>query len=403
MTAADIEFTHALLSHPEVLYKRPGGVEVTVLDDSTLTIVYNDATRHALDDYAVFYPKHLLADLDPAHIGEWEFWEQPVGNGPYRLVRHVPGVAVELEANPDFYAGRPRIDRVVLKFGSESDVAELLAGNADIRSWPASPAAIQALSGDERFRVYPLVHEGKKALWWNNRSPFFSDVRVRRALSMAIDRTQLVAVNALPAEPMIAWDVPATARQVKRGDVLPPLPYDPAHARALLDTAGWRDDNGDGIRERRERDFQFAALMEAGDRSAVVVKEQLRRVGVEMELAVMDFSVVRDRMQAGIFAAVFHRFPGNFYADWFKASSVIGYHNPHFAKLWTEALETWDPEEQDRMYRRAMPVFQADMPVTILFYDAKSVIAHRRVRGLGLNRALPMMYMDELWIEEDVR
>jgi peptide/nickel transport system substrate-binding protein len=310
-------------------------------------------------------------------------------------------VAVELEANPDFYAGRPRIDRVVLRFAAGADVAELLAGNADIRAWPASPAAIQALGGDERFRVYPLVNEGKKALWWNNRSPFFSDVRVRRALSMAIDRTQLVAVNALPAEPMIAWDVPGTARQVKRGDLLPPLPYDPAHSRALLDTAGWRDENGDGLRERRGIEFRFTALMEPGDRSAVVVKEQLRRVGVEMELAAMEFSVVRNRMEAGTFAAVFHRFPGNFYADWFKASSVIGYHNPHFAQLWTEALETWNPEERDRMYRRAMPVFQTDMPVTILFYDTGSVIAHRRVHGLGLNHNSPLMYMDELWIEGD--
>jgi hypothetical protein len=46
-----------------------------------------------------------------------------------------------------------------------------------------------------------------------------------------------------------------------------------------------------------------------------------------------------------------------------------------------------------------MPVFQADMPVAILFYDAKPVIAHRRVHGLGLNHNLPLMYIDELWIE----
>jgi ABC-type oligopeptide transport system substrate-binding subunit len=79
---------------------------------------------------------------------------------------------------------------------------------------------------------------------------------------------------------------------------------------------------------------------------------------------------------------------------------VIGYHDTLFARLWTDAEDTWDPEERDRKHRLAMPVFQADMPVAILFYDAKPVIAHRRVHGLGLNHNSPLMYMDELWIEE---
>lgn len=403
VTAADIEFTHNLLSHPEVLYRNPDAVEIDVLDDSTLTIVYHDRIVNPLDDYSVFYPKHLLADLDPANISEWEFWEHPVGNGPYRFVRREPGVAIELEANPDFYADRPRIDRVVLRFGGASDLAELLAGNADIRAWPASNAAIEALTGDERFRIYPLVGGAMTALWWNHRSPFFSDARVRRALSMALDRSELIAVNAKPAEPELGLDVPATARQVRRGDVLPPLRCDPVHARALLDSAGWRDDDGDGVRERDGRPFRFTALMEAEDRNAVVVKEHFRHVGVEMELITRDFIAVRAGIRSGEFEAAFHRFPGNFFADWFGPGSVIGYRDTLFARLWTDARETWIPDERDRKHRLAMPVFQAAMPLAILYYDARSVIARRYVCGLGLNRSLPLMYMDQLWTEEGSR
>jgi len=143
--------------------------------------------------------------------------------------------------------------------------------------------------------------------------------------------------------------------------------------------------------------------MEAVDRNAVVVKEQLRRVGVEMELTTRDLSVVHDRIRSGEFEATFHRFPGNFYADWFGPESVIGYQDTLFARLWQDAEDTWDPEERDRKYRLAMPVFQADMPVTILFYDSRSVIAHRRVHGLGPNLNAPLMYMDKLWIEEGER
>ncbi|MCH8849706.1 MAG: hypothetical protein IIC89_02640, partial [Chloroflexi bacterium] len=60
--------------------------------------------------------QHLLEGLDPGEIDRWEFWTNPVGNGPYRFVRYVPHTMMEFETNLDYYRGKPEIDRVVIKF-----------------------------------------------------------------------------------------------------------------------------------------------------------------------------------------------------------------------------------------------------------------------------------------------
>ena len=91
VTAHDIKFTSDLRSHPAVHAVAPGTVEVTVVDDTTFTLTIHRRTNVSpLSTWWVYYPKHLLEGLDPAQVQEWDFWQRPVGNGPYRYVRHVP-------------------------------------------------------------------------------------------------------------------------------------------------------------------------------------------------------------------------------------------------------------------------------------------------------------------------
>ncbi len=154
VTAHDIKFSMELFAHPDVLFADAGhGIKsITVPDDSTLRITYTRPT-HALNTWAVYYPRHLLKDLEPKEFYGWEFWTHPVGNGPYRYVRHVPKTMIELEANLDFYKGRAKIDRVVLKFGGGTALTELLSGNVDAIT-SVNRADIPKLAGDPRFRVY---------------------------------------------------------------------------------------------------------------------------------------------------------------------------------------------------------------------------------------------------------
>ncbi|MEJ2342631.1 MAG: ABC transporter substrate-binding protein, partial [Gemmatimonadales bacterium] len=135
--AHDVAFTIDLLMHPDVAQIPAGAFSVTALDDSTYTVDiatsdHRTVTPMARTRRGIPLPKHLLEDLDPASFFEWEFWLKPVGNGPYRYVRHTPQTMVDLEANPDFYLGPPAIKRVVLKFSGENQLVELLSENVDV-------------------------------------------------------------------------------------------------------------------------------------------------------------------------------------------------------------------------------------------------------------------------------
>ena len=131
---------------------------------------------------------------------------------------------------------------------------------------------------------------------------------MRRALTLAIDRRTLLGVLNLPDDLPITDGV-FTERQFLRRQFPEPLPYDPAQARALLEAAGWQDRDGDGVRERDGRPFRFTAIVRSNrgfDRLAVYVQAQLREVGVQMEIQVLDPGLVWDRFTGGDFEAVFH-------------------------------------------------------------------------------------------------
>lgn len=399
-TAHDVKFTLDLNQNPEVLWTDPGAFSVIVLDDSTLTVrVAPGSGLSPLAQYEVYYPKHLLKDLDPAEFASWDFWTHPVGTGPFRYVRHVPKTMMEFEANPDYYGGRPRIDRLILKFG-DSSIPELLSGNVDA-AWVTTSEALK-LAKDQRFRVYWEDSGQPRAILWKTSHPLFLDPHVRRALTHAINRKELQQVLNLP-EGLSVFDVLSTERQFRRGELPPPLAYDPELARRLLDEAGWVDVNGDGVLERGEEIFRFELIVPAEVAGAgVYIQDQLRRVGVQVDLLTLSINMLRPRWRAGNFEAIIAFVSQNREFSFFGEDSRLGYENPRAAELLRALEETVDPDARDSLYRELMPIFEAEQPATFLFRMANYWVAHRRVRGLSSPwRADPLMNLEHLWIEEE--
>ncbi len=404
VTAHDIKFSIELLVHPDVLHYPAGTMSITVLDDSTFTVRYSGSP--APDWWTVYYPKHLLEGLDPKDFSDWEFWTQPVGNGPFRYVRHVPRTMMEFEANRDYYRGKPGIERVVLKFVGEAALTELLGGNVDAIT-DVKPAQIPRLAADPRFRVYHTISgRGVRAIYWQNGHPFFRDPEVRRALTLAINRRELLQVLNLP-ENIPVVDGPFTHRQLRQGQLPDPLPYDPVLARRLLDEAGWLDVDGDGVRERDGAEFRFTAIVAADpgwQQLAVYAQDQLRRVGVRMDVQALEFGTIRGKLRSGDFEAAFTL---SVSIPWllqlnFGEDSPIGYKNAEVVGLIEEALATEDPDAQDRIYQELMEIFRADLPITSLFPFVGTDVAHRRLHGLSSPwRADPVWYMEDLWLEDE--
>lgn len=394
VTAADVKFSIELAGHPDILFD-DAWVDVdsiAVRDDTTLTIFYG-RPRDARDDWIVYWPRHLLEGLDPEEFYDWDFWKEPVGNGPYRYVRHVPQTMVELEANPDFFGGRPAIERLVIKFGRGSGITELLSGNVDILT-RANAADIPTLAADPRFRVYHFMGPAipwLRAIRWNHERPGLGDARVRRALTHAIDRRELTALLNLPPDLHVA-DVPFTGRQYRRGELPAPLEYDPARARELLAEAGW----GGG-------ELRFTALVTGGgadEQAAIYVQAALREVGVDMRIRPVDNSVLRARLSEDDFDAAFVPY-WNHVDGHLEHMGAAGYRNPEVTRLLASVKETADPAEIDSIYRALWPTLQSDLPITLLYPDVRMYVVHRRIQGLESPFASePIMFMEHLWVED---
>jgi peptide/nickel transport system substrate-binding protein len=403
MTAQDIKFTMDLRKK---LNRGEGSVKI--LDDYTFKVTY-PTPQNALISDEVYYPKHLLEGLDPEEFYDWDFWSHPVGNGPYRYVRHVPKTMVEVEANPEYYRGKPKIDKVILKF-TENSLTELLSGNVDAIG-EVSRLDLLAIKNDSRFCSYYGWGNSFSAIYWNHDHPLFQSPEIRRALTMAINRHELAEVLNYPEDVPIK-DTITTIPQFMRGNYPDPLPLDPDRAHEILEKQGWHDTNGDGIREKEGKAFHFTALISSSlpgaQETSIYVQNQLKRIGVRVEIQALEATLLKQHIKTGDFEAIFFLIHGSLTqpnfgdARLFGKESPLGYKNPEMIRLLDMALLEMDPDKLDSIYEKIMPIFIEDMPMTLLLPQIFISIAHKRIKGLrNQHRVDAVWNMEHLWIEEE--
>lgn len=424
-TAHDIKFTIDLWKHPDVMFYAglPIG-SVEVLDDYTYTITYVKPPTFEFNwmpgNWNVFYPKHLLENLDPKDFDNWDFWSHPVGNGPFRFVRHVPQTIVELEANPDFYLGKPKIDKLIIKLGSRiSDLTEslsgmglteLLSGNVDAINY-LPLADVAKLLKDPRFRIYYEIWDDigfPQVILWNQKNPLFKDKKTRQALTLAINREEIPKILNMATDIPI-MDTIYTERQYWRKELPEPYPFDPERAKMLLDEAGWDDKDENGILERAGKEFRFKTLVrKKWEPAAVYVQSNLIKVGIRMEILTIKRELMLERVFSGNFdAAIDYIWTGTTgskvsVANYIGKDSTLGFDNDRVAELLAASEMTMVPDERDAAYREIMPIIQEEQPWTYLVLNVITYVAHRRVKGLSTPfRANPVWNAEFLWIEEE--
>jgi peptide/nickel transport system substrate-binding protein len=397
VTAKDVKFTLELITNPELWWEQKVFDKITIIDDTTCLLSNNRPFSALLYRAGGIYPQHLLGDLKIADIYYWEFWNQPVGNGPYRYLRHVPKTMVELEYNPDYFGEKPNIERIIFKFG-DNWITELLSGNVDVALEIPSLEVIK-LGKDPRFNIYYEFNVTNAfTIIWNHKNPLFSDPDVRRALTLALNRKELIQVLNMPDSTPL-FDTIITDGQFYRGEVPTPLPYDPEQAKKILDAEGWvLTNNNNGVREQNGREFRFSLLVsEDLLTTAVYVKDQFRKVGVHMEIVPMELRFHVAKQNEGKFDAIMRGFQ-QFDPGW----GFGGYDNPELKQLLYEAIHSVSFDEVDRIANKIAPIFQKDLPWLMLYPDVKFHIVHKRIRGLESPfRAHPTRFIHSLWIEEE--
>ena len=404
-TAEDVKFSLELWTDPSIAYEYRFFESITVLDEHSLRMTFKQPVTAKIFVYnwLAIVPEHLLGELDVERMFSWPFWIQPVGDGPYQYVRHITGVMTELEANPDYYGQVPDIQTIVLRYGGNG-LTELLSGNADIATRITPLEALQ-LSADPQFRIYhKVLHSQHVAIVWNHRNALFRDAGVRRALTMSIDRRELHRTMNYPDDLPI-FDVPIRTRHQAKGMVPDPLPFDPERASRLFAGAGWVDTDGDGILDREGQDFQFTLLTsEETAAQAVYIQDQLRRVGIRMEIGAYDRNVVRVRTRDHDFDAAIARYN---YVEQFGEFPMSGYENPEVSRLRDAVWFTIDHDEADNHIQELWQIVGAEMPITYLHPELRYLAAHRRVRGLQntsgripTGTPLPLL-LEHVWIEDE--
>ncbi|HXV86590.1 MAG TPA: peptide ABC transporter substrate-binding protein [Gemmatimonadales bacterium] len=314
-TSADIQFTVEAINHPDYNPESTDGFDrissVDAPDSVTAVVHYREVyAPYALQFLRGALPRHVLQgrDIDQAV----DYNRNPLGTGPYRLAEWRTGEHILLERVPNYWRGDslPRIRRLLFRFVTHTTtrVNQLRAGEVHVVAlvpWDK----VRELRGLPHLSLHQMVGNSYEHITLNQRrfAPF-RDLDVRRALTHAIDRD------------LIVRSILDTLAPVIHGPIQPPswaytdsvrrYAFDPAHARTLLERAGWADRDGDGVREQAGAPLRFTLLTQAGfairENVAQVVQRQLRDVGVDLRIQTVDGTAISGIWFRGEFDALLH-------------------------------------------------------------------------------------------------
>ncbi len=398
LTAEDVAFTFEV--YRDTLTASPFRVNleplesVTAEDAHTVVVRFRRAYPSQLYD-ATFHmqivPRHLLDTIPRERLAASAYARDPVGAGPYRFERYASGAELELVADTTWFLGRPNLDRVLWRIFPDASAAvnAVLAGEADALELVPTAEEIGRVQGSADLRLVPYASAFLGGLQFNLRRPPFTDRELRRALARSLDRTTMVA--AVFGE----WgEVPAgfVTRMMWIGDAAIPGPaYDTSLAARTLDSLGWRAPAGRTIRERGGRPLRFTLITPTTSRIrqqlAVLVQDQLRKVGIEVRIQPLEFSEFSRRLETGAYeAALFTRVvdpnPAGLAQTWSSAAigadNQTGYADPVFDSLLAAAAAAPARAEAERLYVAALARLNSEAPAVFLYAPRNNAVIHRR-------------------------
>jgi peptide/nickel transport system substrate-binding protein len=410
---------------------------ITAITAPTPTsIVLTLSSRHAplLAALAVpVLPRHLLTDRD---INTLNFWDTPIGSGPFRLAERQPGQAIVLERYADFHHGAPLLERVALVVAPDPAIAlnalrdeELLLAELP---WSLQDS-ISAVAPQTRSAAYP--ENGYYFLGFNLREGRpFADLRVRRALAGALDLPRLVeTATKAQGVPIASSAMPGSWADLTPA---PDSATNLAAARALLDEAGWILPDGATIRQREGAQLTAQLYVRGDDERRVVAARRIAEVaasiGIQIEVIPADFaSVILARyappydfdLLLGSWAngmgdpnftdAIFYD-PDDFAlfhssqlvqgdADGRTTRNFVGFSDPAYDNQAEAARQLYRLEERIAAISQAQARIAAELPYLFLWVDRFPVALNNRITTLDgpVNLASPLyLWNIERWYLE---
>lgn len=327
-------------------------------------------------------PAHIFGDRDLNHHPRLR---SPVGTGPFRFVRWRSGRDITLARNDDYWGKKATIRRIIFRVVRSPQQALRLARRGEIDFLPRLHGAQlgSALKKDavlrRRFRSVEYVTAGTSYVLLNHRRAIFSDVRVRRALAYLLDVKTIV-------DQLMRGHAKRIASLYWLGDPdfddqLRPLKFDPAAARKLLEEAGARDDDGDGIREIGGKSLRFTFLVVAASRTtrrwATIYQQELKKAGIEVTIKPIEWAaylqaIRRHDFDMGTLGMAFSAPFSDLYLQFHSSQANDGqnygaYHNPEADRLMESIRQELDVEKRRAKGLRLQRLLARDVAAIPLF------------------------------------
>ena len=315
VTSGDVKFTVDAINDPSYNPESTDGFDriaaVDTPDTLTAVIHYKEVyAPYALQFMRGLFPKHVLQGRDIDRASDYN--RAPLGTGPYRVAEWKSGEYILLERVPNYWRGTeyPHIRQILFRFipNTNTRINQLKSGEVHLVAmfpWDKH-REVAAIPGVTVHRTAGNAYE--HVTLNQRRVAAFRDVQVRRALLHAVDRDTIASAILDGLAPVtngaiqpVSW---AFTPEVTT------YPFDAARARALLESAGWRDVNGDGIREKDGQPLRFTLITQAGfavrESVAQVLQRQFRDVGVDMAVQLVDGTSISGLWFEGNFDAMLH-------------------------------------------------------------------------------------------------
>ncbi|MDA8250659.1 MAG: ABC transporter substrate-binding protein [Rhodospirillales bacterium] len=306
----------------------------------------------------------------------------PVGTGPFRFKEWVHGDHVTLERNPDYWGAQPKLKTVTFRFVADPSAATAAVLAGDIDAFPLFPApeALDQFKADKRFTVNVGTTEGKTIVALNNAKKPFDDIRVRRALTYAIDRTQLIdAAQSGFGKPIGSHYVPTDPGYI---DLTGAYAYDPAKAKALLAEAG--------VKPGTEITIMLPPPPYAR-RGGEVIADMWGKVGIKVKLVPIEWAQWLDQVftRTDFQATIISHTEARDLDIYARDKYYFNYHSDAYRALYQKFVQTVDARAQTELVGELQKKLAEDEPNVFLFALAKVGVWNAKVRGLWENDPVP--------------